>query len=78
MKKLGNVFILGDSYSTFEGAIEKECWLWYYKEPQNDTDVCKAEQTWWMQLLKHTDSNLVRNSSFSGTTIYHTDWNNAD
>ena len=78
MKKLGNVFILGDSYSTFEGAIEKECWLWYYKEPQNDTDVCKAEQTWWMQLLKHTDSNLVRNSSFSGTKICHTGWGNAD
>ena len=78
MKKLGNVFILGDSYSTFEGAIEKECWLWYYKEPQNDTDVCKAELTWWMQLLKHTDSNLVRNSSFSGTTICHTGWDNAD
>lgn len=78
MKKLGNVFILGDSYSTFEGAIDKDCWLWYYKEPRNDTDVCKAEQTWWIRLLNNTDSNLVCNSSYSGTTICHTGYDNAD
>lgn len=69
---LGNVFVLGDSYSTFEGCIPEGYNTWYYKKIQNPTDVDDVRQTWWKQLLESTDSNLVRNSSFSGTTICNT------
>ena len=36
------------------------------------------EQTWWHQLLEHTNSALVRNCSFSGTTICNTGYNGLD
>lgn len=71
---LGNVLILGDSYSTFEGIIPEGYNSWYHKEPTHQTDVIKPEQTWWMQLIDCTESNLVLNDSFSGTTICHTGW----
>lgn len=78
MKKLGNVFILGDSYSTFEGHIPQECDSWYYTNPKYETDVTKVEETWWHQLLLNTESNLVFNSSWSGATMCHTGWENTD
>lgn len=69
MKNLGNVFILGDSYSTFEGHIPEGCWTWYYSDKRTGTDVGKVEETWWHMLISHTESNLLMNCSFSGTTI---------
>ena len=70
----GNIFILGDSYSTFENYIPEGHACWYFEDIIKDTDVCKVEQTWWMQLIKKTDSNLVMNNSWSGSTICHTGW----
>ena len=72
MVDLGKVFILGDSYSTFEGHIPEGYATWYYKDIRNDTDVEKAEQTWWKKVLDNTKSELVLNCSYSGTTICHT------
>ena len=72
MIKLGNVFILGDSYSSFCGYIPENYDFWYPNKNEEQTDVKKVEQTWWWQLLETTDSNLVRNSSWSGTTICNT------
>ena len=73
MKNLGNVFILGDSYSTFQGYLPNGFYTWYFKPKQTDTDVLEVEQTWWHQLLENTKSNLVQNCSFSGTTICNTE-----
>ena len=67
MKKLGKVFILGDSYSTFEGAVPSNC-LSYYR-PDIETDVDTVEKTWWHQLISETDSELLLNTSYSGSTI---------
>jgi len=79
---LGNVFILGDSYSTFEGYIPEGNDIWYrpvYSEECKDmTDVCKVEQTWWKQVLDQTNSTLVLNNSYSGTTICNTGYEGAD
>lgn len=72
--RLGNVFILGDSYSTFEGYIPPEYLSWYYNEKVKDTDVDNVEQTWWMQLVGQTESNLLLNCSWSGTTVCNTGW----
>ncbi len=71
MIKLGNVFILGDSYSTFEDEIPVGYDTWYYHAMSNPTDVATADQTWWKQLLACTESQLVRNESWSGTPICH-------
>lgn len=69
---LGNVFILGDSYSTFCGYIPKEHDCYYSAEGRPETDVNCVEQTWWHRLLKETESALILNHSWSGTTICNT------
>lgn len=79
MKKLGNVFILGDSYSTFEGYVDasRGCGIWYPKGGKEETDVTRVEETWWYQVLEKTESNLILNSSSSGTTICNTTYGGA-
>ncbi len=73
MRGLGNVLILGDSYSTFEGFNPKENRVWYNQGGHERTDVTKVEETWWHLLFKDTESNLVLNESFSGATVCNTE-----
>lgn len=75
MKNLGNVFILGDSYSTFDGANPPDCLTYYRTDGTNDTDVDCVEKTWWHQLISETGSNLIMNSSYSGSTVCNTGYN---
>lgn len=77
MKKLGKVFILGDSYSTFEGYIP-EGYSPFYTKTAKHTEVNDVKDTWWHRLLSETESELVRNSSWSGTTICHTGYEGED
>ena len=85
---LKNVFILGDSYSTFEGFIPEECVAYYKpegpsylrKKPElekNENDVFAVEQTWWYNLVKE-NGNLLLNCSWSGTTICNTGYDGCD
>ncbi len=78
MAHLGNVFILGDSYSTFEGFIPDWCEPYYTKKPGKDIEVNDVSQTWWYKLLEETQSCLVRNCSYSGTTICNTGYDGED
>lgn len=78
MKNLGNVFILGDSYSTFIGYIPEGYASWYLATNTDETDITKVEETWWHQLLSNTESNLILNNSWSGATMCHTGWNGDD
>lgn len=73
MKNLGNILIIGDSYSTFEGCIP-EGYSTYYP----GADVTSPEQTWWRILTEKSGSNLVLNNSYSGTTICHTGYGGED
>ncbi len=84
MKTTGNTVIIGDSYSTFEGYIP-EGYAFYYstwgrrtEDGKPVTDVNKVEQTWWSRLLKDTGGILLRNDSWSGTTVCHTGYDGAD
>ncbi len=78
MKNLGNVFILGDSYSTFKGCIPKE-YAYYYDENCMQTfGFNDKDCTWWNLLLEKTNSNLSFNDSYSGTTICYTGYDGAD
>lgn len=78
MINLGNVFILGDSYSTFEGYVPKDYAVWYTNAGHENTDVNRVEQTWWQGLINETDSKLLLNCSYSGTTVCNTGYNNSD
>ena len=88
MLMLKNVFILGDSYSTFEGYVP-ENYVSYYgpdgpsylrKNPKlekSEKDVFAVTQTWWYNLVKE-NGNLLLNCSWSGTTICNTGYNGCD
>lgn len=69
---LGNIFILGDSYSTFEGHIPEGYGTYYKNEKQDRTDVTRVEETWWHRLAAHMGGTVVRNCSWSGTTVCNT------
>ena len=72
MVKLGNLLILGDSYSTFEGYVPDSYEVYYSKSAAGETGVNGVEQTWWMRLIRATQSRLLLNSSWSGTTVCNT------
>ena len=78
MIKLGNVLLLGDSYTTFKGYIPNGYAVYYSDSEKSETDVLTVEETWWHQVLSKTESNLVENNSWSGATICNTGYNGAD
>ncbi len=78
MKNFGKVFILGDSYSTFEGHIPDGYEPYYKKENTPYSSLNDVTLTWWHRLMKNTGSKLLMNCSWSGTTICHTGYNGAD
>ena len=74
----GNIMIFGDSYSTYEGHIPSGYAVYYSGHRENAPDVSDAKLTWWGRLIAETDSNLVQNNSWSGSTIGYTGYNNSD
>ena len=86
---LGNIFILGDSYSTFEGYIPEGFASYYFKSGPHylvahpdeakpcERDVHTVEETWWYTLAKK-NGKLVRNCSWSGTTVCNTGYSGCD
>ena len=68
-----NIVILGDSYSTYKGLIPEGYSTWY---PGNDVDG--AEKTWWRIVLKEAGTDLLLNTSYSGTTVCHTGYGGSD
>ena len=85
---LGNIFILGDSYSTFKGYIPEGHQPYYaptgpdyiINHPElklNENDVCDVKDTWWYSLAKE-NGNLLLNSSWSGSTICNTGYGGED
>ncbi len=70
MKK--RVFIMGDSYSTYKGYIP-EGYLFYYSDERKDAPVVRGvEKTWWHRLAAENDLTIVKNDSFSGSTVCNT------
>lgn len=68
----GNIFILGDSYSTFPGAVPEGFHVYYTGKRDAEPDLQCAEQLWWHLLMTETNSALVQNNSFSGSSICNT------
>ena len=86
---LGNIFILGDSYSTFEGYIPEGFATYYLNSGPHylvahpdeaqptERDVHTVEQTWWYPLANE-HGKLILNCSWSGTTICNTGYDGCD
>ena len=63
MKK--NIFIMGDSYSTYEGYIP-EGYHFYYSDGRKDNPIVKGvEKTWWNILANENNFNIIINDSKS-------------
>ena len=83
MINIGRTLIFGDSYSTFEGCIPEGNATWYKKtvdeqDEMHVTDVNAVEQTWWYGVVQETESVLIRNESWSGSTVCNTGYNGDD
>ena len=72
MKKIKNVVIYGDSYSTFEGYIPQGYAAYYKKSGERMPDVTSVESTWWHMVAKELSLNIVENNSWSGSTVSYT------
>ena len=75
---LGNVIIFGDSYSTYKGHIPEGYAIYYSGERENPPDLSDVKKTWWKMVLGATESNLILNNSWSGSTIGYTGYDNQD
>lgn len=73
-----NVFILGDSYSTFEGYVPKGNAIYYTNVGRADNDITSVSETWWHLLASELDLNIVHNNSWSGSTVCYTGYGNTD
>ena len=73
-----NIVIFGDSYSTFSGYVPEGYDVYYKPEGRKETDVTRVEQTWWHRLTPDMGLEIVRNDSWSGTTICHTGYDGDD
>ena len=75
--KLGNTVIFGDSYSTFSRYIP-DGYAVYYTPTREIPDVRRVEDTWWHALHTELEGNIIRNDSWSGSTICYTGYNGSD
>jgi hypothetical protein len=72
MKYIKNVFIMGDSYSTYAGYIPAGYLAYYGDDRTADPVVKGVEKTWWRILARDNKLNIVLNDSFSGSTVCNT------
>ena len=72
MREKNKIFIMGDSYSTYEGYIPKE-YLFYYSDGRKEVPIVNGvEKTWWNMLAKENNLDIILNDSFSGSSICNT------
>lgn len=66
-----NVLIIGDSYSTFAGFIPDGYATYYSEDALPEMGVCRVTDTWWHQVISQLGAKLIRNDSWSGSTVSH-------
>lgn len=71
--------IIGDSYSAYKNWIDKTYSHWYADDGNvQANDVSDVSEMWWYKLCVESNRKLLRNCSYSGTTICNTGENGAD
>lgn len=75
MINLGNILIIGDSYSAATGTVPAGYGIWYEERNFEKTDVRRTDEAWWRVLLASGEASgeVVRNESWSGTTVSTTE-----
>lgn len=58
MKEKDNVFIIGDSYSTYEGYIPEGYYVYYSDDRTAAPIVRGVEKTWWRLLAKKAEYDI--------------------
>lgn len=64
-----NISILGDSYSTFKDWIMPDDRDYYPTASAVTNNVQSVDKTYWYQLSKSLNANILVNDSFAGSTI---------
>ncbi len=76
------VSVIGDSYSTYGGYVSPATNLCWYNGTDGDSykqnDVTQVEETWWYRLVNEHGLSLEKNNSYSGSTVCHTGYEQAD
>ena len=73
-----NTIIFGDSYSTFAGYVPEGYAVYYSETAHPEGGVNRVSDTWWHPAAEEAGLHLVRNDSWSGSTIGYTGYDNAD
>lgn len=72
-----NIAILADSISTYDKWVENS---WYGPEGETSSEgannVTSVTQTYWYKILKKLKASLVKNESWSGSTMSYSGWGN--
>lgn len=66
--------VLGDSISTLNGCTEPNEAAFYQGMVQFEADIFLQEDTWWGKVISHFGGFLLRNHSFSGSTVHRSPW----
>ncbi len=69
---------MGDSYSTFRGYVPHGYEVYYAEEIIRETDLTRVEDTWWYQVMKDANLNLILNDSWCGAPIGYTGYYGED
>lgn len=71
------LYILGDSYSAFEGYSPEDSGSWYSNGGNGKSDVTDSSQMWWRLFMDENNMLLQKNNSVSGTTLCNTGYGGA-
>ncbi len=63
------ISVIGDSISTFEGAIPTINRCFYYKGNATITGVKSADETWWTRTIDALGGSFLANASYSGSMV---------
>lgn len=61
--------VLGDSISTFEGYTPDDWSICYTGDFIPNSGVLTVDDTWWMQVIKYLDGELLANGAWSGSVV---------
>ena len=64
-----NMFIIGDSYSTYKGYIPEGYVPYYGDTMPKGWEIESVDDTWWRQVAKKCNYNILLNDSWSGSTV---------
>ncbi len=75
---LGNIFVLGDSYSAHSDFIPSGYRFYYSPQSERENARIELEEMWWSRLAEMTGSKIILAAGASGSAISYTGWQGDD